>query len=220
MARSYASRSPFLYATFPPPDSVATTAIELEARASHGPGMQERMTDDAVALVAAARRGDETAQRRLIQAYQERIAAFVYTVIGSTADIDDIAQHILLRMLAGLPRLREGTRFEAWLFRLARNVCISHLRRSRWRRFFLPLDQSHTETVEAPRDYDPSFADALQHALQQLSATDRAILALAMDGRSYEEMQKSLGKSLGAIKVMLHRARERLKRHYHSPDHD
>lgn len=182
--------------------------------------MQECSTDDTVALVAAARQGDEAAQRRLIHAYQERIAAFVYTVIGSTADIDDVTQHVLLRMLAGLPKLRDDTRFEAWLFRLARNVCISHLRRSRWRRFFSPLDDSHTETVAAPRDYDPTLADALQHALLQLSATDRAILALAVEGRSHEEMQQTLGKSLAAIKVMLHRARERLKRHYHSLDHD
>lgn len=181
--------------------------------------MQEQPSDDTAALVAAAREGHEAAQRRLILAYQERIAGFVYTFTGSTADIDDITQQVLLRMLDGLPGLREDARFEAWLFRLARNVCVDHFRRSRWRRFFSPLEKIHTETVAAPGDYDPALADALQHALQQLSPPDRAILALAADGRSHEEMQQTLGKSLTAIKVMLHRARERLKRHYHSPDH-
>lgn len=190
------------------------------AKDGQGPCVRERLPGDTVALVAAARQGDEGAQRRLIHAYQERIAGFVYTIIGSTADIDDVTQHVLLRMLASLPKLREDACFEAWLFRLAHNVCISHLRSSRWRRFFSPLDDSHAETVEAPRDYDRTLVDALQHALQQLSATDRAILALAEDGRSHEEMQQALGKSLTAIKVMLHRARERLKRHYHAPDHE
>lgn len=182
--------------------------------------MQERSKGETVALVAAARAGDENAQRRLIHAYQERIATFVYTLIGSTADIDDVTQQVLLRMLGSLPQLRDDTRFEAWLFRLTRNACISHLRRARWRRFFSPLEENHTETVAAPPDYDPTLADALRHALQQLSETDRAILALAADGRSHAEMQQSLGKSLAAIKVMLHRARERLKNHYHSLDHD
>lgn len=181
--------------------------------------MQERLADDTIALVSAARQGDEAAQRRLILAYQDRLAGFAYTLIGNTADIDDVTQQILLRMISGLPKLRDDQRFEAWLFRLARNVCISHLRRGRWRRFFSPLEESHTETVEAPQGYDPALADALQHALQQLSVNDRAILAMAVDGRSHEEMQQSLGKSLAAIKVMLHRARERLKRHYQSPDH-
>lgn len=181
--------------------------------------MQEHLAGDTIALVSAARRGDEAAQRRLVQAYQGRIAGFVCSLIGLTADLDDVTQQVLLRMLSGLPKLREDARFEAWLFRLARNVCLSHLRGSRWRRFFSPLEKSHTETIEAPKDYDPALADALQHALQQLSSTDRAILALAADGRSHEEMQQSLGKSLAAIKVMLHRARERLKRHYHSPEH-
>ncbi len=189
------------------------------AKASQERWARERVTNDTLALVAAAREGDESAQRRLIHAYQERIAGFVYTVIGSTADIDDITQNVLLRMLEGLPKLREDTLFEAWLFRLARNTCLSHLRSSRWRRFFSPLETSHSETIAAPRDHDPALADALQHALRQLSPTDRAILALAADGRSHEEMQQSVGKSLAAIKVMLHRARERLKRHYHHPDH-
>lgn len=181
--------------------------------------MQEHPTDDTAALVASARRGDEAAQRRLILAYQDRIAGFVYTIIGSTADIDDLTQQVLLRMLAGLPKLREDARFEAWLFRLARNVSIDHLRRARWRRFFSPLEAIHTETLAAPSGCDPALVDALQHALQQLGPADRTILALAADGRSHEEMQQTLGKSLAAVKVMLHRARERLKRHYHSPDH-
>jgi RNA polymerase sigma-70 factor (ECF subfamily) len=194
-------------------------AIESVSDDIHGPAMEARLADDTMALVAAARQGDEAAQRGLILAYQERIAGFVYTLLGSTTDIEDVTQQVLLRMLSSLPRLRDDARFEAWLFRLARNVCISHLRRSHWRRLFSPLERSHTETVEAPRDYDPALADALEHALDQLSPTDRAILALAADGRSHHEMQRSLGKSLSAIKVMLHRARERLKRHYHSPDH-
>lgn len=181
--------------------------------------MQERPTDDLIALVCSARGGDETAQHRLVEAYQERVAGFVYALIGSTADLDDVTQQVLLNMLSGLPKLREDARFEAWLFRLARNTCLSHLRSSRWRRFFSPLETSHSETIAAPRDHDPALADALQHALRQLGPTDRAILALAADGRSHEEMQQSLGKSLAAIKVMLHRARERLKRHYHHPDH-
>lgn len=182
--------------------------------------MRKLPSGDTPALVASARQGDEAAQRRLILAYQERLGGFVYSVIGSTADIDDVTQQILLRMLAGLPKLREDARFEAWLFRLARNVCLSHLRRSRWRRFFSPLEEIHHETLATPEGCDPALADALQHALQQVSPSDRAILALAADGRSHEEMKQALGKSLAAVKVMLHRARERLKRYYRIPDHE
>lgn len=219
MAHSFAIPSLIPCAICPHPDGDPAVAIEFRRDRVHAARMEDGAAAETLALVATARRGDEAAQRRLILAYQERIAGFVFTVTGSSADVDDLTQQVLLRMLAGLPKLREEARFEAWLFRLARNVCIDHLRRARWRRFFSPLEAVHEETVPAPGGCDPALIDALQHALQQLGPDDRAILALAADGRSYEEMQQTLGKSVAAVKVMLHRARGRLKRHYHTPDH-
>lgn len=206
------------YDTCRPPERMVL-AIEPQRNAVYPSGMEEDLAAEVQALVTPARQGNEAAQRRLILIYQVRIAAFVYTVIGSSAEIDDVTQQILLRMLASLPKLRDDTRFEAWLFRLARNVCIDHLRRERWRRLFSPLERGHEEAIPAATGCDPALIDALQHALRQLSPGDRTILALAADGRSQEEMQQTLGKSSAAVKVMLHRARERLKAHYQKPDH-
>ncbi len=200
-------------------DTDCAPAVVLPLNAVHASRMEDEPASDALALVTLARQGDESGQHRLILAYQRRIAAFVYTVSGSAADVDDLTQQVLLRMLAGLPKLRDASCFEAWLFRLARNICIDHLRRARWRRFLSPLEAVHEETVAASPGCDPELLDALQHALQQVSPTDRAILALAADGRTIEEMQQTLGKSAAAVKVMLHRARERLKRHYDTTDH-
>src|SRR4051812_13358880 len=90
-------------------------------------------------LVRLAQRGDEAAQRALIVSYQRRVAGFIYAIIGRSDAIEDLAQTVFIKMIRALDRLHEPAQFEAWLFRLARNVCIDHLRRQRLRRIFTPF---------------------------------------------------------------------------------
>mgnify|MGYP001601490421 FL=1 len=66
---------------------------------------------------------------------------------------------------------------------------------------------------------DTEELDALRHALSRLRPADRALLALAQEGRSQAEMAKITGTSVVVIKARLHRARERL-REYYQPHHE
>lgn len=100
--------------------------------------------------LAAARNGDLTAQEAIILCYQQRIAGFIFSLTGETAVIEDLAQQVFLKMLRGLHQLKDSERFEAWLFRLARNVCLTHLRRERWRRRFVPFLSHHDTPAEEP----------------------------------------------------------------------
>jgi RNA polymerase sigma-70 factor (ECF subfamily) len=111
--------------------------------------------------------------------------------------------------------LHETAQFEAWLFRLARNTCIDHLRRQKLRRIFTPFGEEHENIAEPPGAVGSEELDALQHALQQLPPKDRALLALAQEGRSQLEMAEATGTSVMAVKARLHRAREKLRQFYH-----
>jgi RNA polymerase sigma-70 factor (ECF subfamily) len=170
------------------------------------------------ALVRRAQRGDEAAQRTLIINYQRRIAGFVYAITGRGDAVEDLAQMVFIKMIRALERLQDVAQFEAWLFRLARNTCIDHLRRQKLRRIFTAFAPEHENIAEPPGAVDTEELDALRHALQQLPPKDRALLALAQEGRSQVEMAEATGTSVMAVKARLHRAREKLRQFYQGPN--
>jgi RNA polymerase sigma-70 factor (ECF subfamily) len=169
-------------------------------------------------LVRQAQAGDESAQRTLIVSYQRRLAGFIYAITGRSDAVEDLAQLVFIKMIRALGRLHEVAQFEAWLFRLARNTCIDHLRRQKLRRIFTPFGAEHENVPEPAGAVDTEELDALRHALQQLPPKDRALLALAQEGRSQVEMAAATGTSVMAVKARLHRAREKLREHYQRPN--
>jgi len=165
-------------------------------------------------LVRQAQAGNMSAQNDLIVAYQARLAGFVYAMLGHAAPVDDLCQDVLIKMLRGLPRLLDPGLFEPWFFRLARNACIDHTRRERWRRMFVFFDPA---TDDPPVFVDTEKRDrveALLALLQRLSARDRTLLLMAQEGLSLAEMARATGTTTTTIKTRLHRARERLRELY------
>ena len=175
---------------------------------------------DATALadiVRQAQQGRNTAQRELMARYQQRVAGFAYAITGRSDSVEDLTQIVFIKMFRALDRLDDPERFEAWLFRLARNSCIDHLRREKWRRFFTPIENEHETIAETNPAVDSGELDALRHALQQLKPKDRVLIALAQEGRSQTEMAAITRTTVSAIKARLHRAREQLRNIY---EHD
>jgi len=169
-----------------------------------------------VETVRKAQRGDEDAQRTLILNYQHRIAGFIYTIVNHTAPVEDLAQTVFIKMLHALPKLDQPAQFEAWLFRLARNASIDHIRHERWQRLFTPIE-TEDRVLEIPdrnTGIDAEELDALHHALSKLKPKDRALIALAQEGRAQDEMAAITGVTITTLKTRLHRAREQLKHHY------
>jgi RNA polymerase sigma-70 factor, ECF subfamily len=165
-------------------------------------------------LVRSAQRGDERAQRELIVSYQRRIAGFIYSITGRGDSVEDIAQQVFIKMIRALETLQAPAQFESWLFRMARNACIDHLRRQKLRRIFIPFAPEHENMPEPAGAVDSEEVDALRHALDQLRPQDRALIALVQEGRSHAEIATTLKTSVAAVKARLHRAREHLRQHY------
>jgi RNA polymerase sigma-70 factor, ECF subfamily len=169
-------------------------------------------------LVRRAQRGEPAAQHELIVSYQRRIAGFIYAITGRSDAVEDLAQQVFIKMVRALARLHDVAQFEAWLFRLARNTCIDDLRRQKLRRIFTPFGAEHENVPEPAGAVDSEELDALRHALQQLPPKDRALLALAQEGRSQVEMAEAPGTTVMAVKARLHRARTKLRQFYQRPD--
>lgn len=168
--------------------------------------------------VRRAQRGDEGALRDLIVAYQHRVAGFTYAITGRSDSVEDLVQMVFVKMARAIARLKAPEQFEPWLFRLARNTCIDHLRRQKLRRIFIPFAPEHENVPEPAGAVDAEELDALRHALAQLRPKDRALVALVQEGRSHAEIAESFNTSVAAVKARLHRAREQLRQHYQSDE--
>lgn len=188
-------------------------------RERNDPRMEQSEATELVELVRRAQRGEERAQRDIIVAYQHRVAGFVYAMVGHSDSIEDITQQVFIKMVRSVAGLQAPAQFESWLFRLARNTCIDHLRRQKLRRIFTPFGPEHEDVPEPPGAVGSEELDALRHALDQLRPQDRALLALVQEGRSHAEIAQTIKSSVAAVKARLHRAREQLRQHY-QPDHE
>jgi RNA polymerase sigma-70 factor (ECF subfamily) len=180
--------------------------------------MDESSTTTLGDRVRRAQRGDEAAMRELIVGYQRRVAGFAYAITGRSDAVEDLAQMVFVKMARSIDRLKAPEQFESWLFRLARNTCIDHLRRQKLRRIFTPFAPEHENVAEPEGAVDSEELDALRHALAQLRPKDRALLALVQEGRSHAEIAAAFRTSVAAVKARLHRAREQLRLHYHSDE--
>ena len=167
--------------------------------------------DELATLVEQAKDGNEAAAEELIRRYQERIAGFVFSLIGRDDVIEDLCHEAFIKMIVGLPRLKDGGAFEPWLFQITRNVCFDHLRRLRFRRLFIPFEPEHENIMiaAAPEASVESFGKILA----ELPARQRELILLVAERDfSYEELAKITSSTVSAVKSRLFRAREHLKR--------
>jgi RNA polymerase sigma-70 factor (ECF subfamily) len=190
-------------------------------------GRQERTTEVVVALdrdrpaVEAARR-DPAQFDALYRKYLPQVYAYALYELGDHHAAEDATERTFLRALAALPRFREQARpeddpeastFRVWLFRIARNV-VANERRSRRRRPADSLDVALGAGLSIPDAADleaqavtrDQAAEALR-ALQSLPDDRRRALMLRfVHEMSTSEIAAVLGKSEGAVRVLIHRA--------------
>jgi len=87
------------------------------------------LATDEYQLVLRAAKGDFDSFEELIKLYTQPLWKFVYRLLGNAEDANDAVQQILIQLYRSLPNLDDPARFRPWLFRVARNKCLDHLRR-------------------------------------------------------------------------------------------
>lgn len=166
------------------------------------------MNDEDLRLMHAARRGDRSALEQIYDRYVGRIYAYLYRSVGNRPLAEDLAAEVFLRMLEALRAGRFAeTSLSGWLYRIAHNLVLDHLRRQ-------PVPDGELHTGLTAPDGDVTVAveqeetrNILQAALRGLTNDQRAVIVLRLgEGLSAAETGTILGKSEGAVWVLQHRA--------------
>jgi RNA polymerase sigma-70 factor (ECF subfamily) len=184
-----------------------------------------RLTDQEVVLLA--RSGREAAYRELVRRYERPVFALLYRMVRDRELAEDLAQETFIKALNAIDSYRPEFKFSSWIFKIANNAAIDHLRRRELDT--LSLDGSpHAETPEAmqatalqigARQESPldavearELGGAIEAAIGRLRPEYRSCILLRhVEGRAYEEIAEILNLPLGTVKTYIHRARNELR---------
>jgi RNA polymerase sigma-70 factor, ECF subfamily len=183
------------------------------------------LTDQQVVLFA--RGGREAAYRELIRRYERPVFALLFRMVRDRELAEDLSQETFVKALNAIDSYRPEFKFSSWIFKIANNAAIDHLRRRELDT--LSLDGSpHAETPEAMqatalqigvRQESPldavearELGGAIEAAIGQLRPEYRSCILLRhVEGRAYEEIAEILNLPLGTVKTYIHRARNELR---------
>lgn len=175
-------------------------------------------TDEAAILdnVRKAQEGDESSFNSLYHWYYAQIYRHLFRLVGNPEDASDLVQETFARAWRGLPGIYDGRRFRGWLYKIATNAALDHLRQKK-RRQALWGDTSE-EAIEEPAarfEGRVEKRDLVRLALEQIAPKPRACLLLQLEGFSQAEIATFVGLRKKSVGTYVSIAREQFRQAYH-----
>ena len=179
------------------------------------------------AVVVHARNGSEAAYRELLTRYERPVFSLIFRMVRDRETAEDLSQETFIKVLNNLDRYSPEFKFSSWLFKIANNLTIDHLRR---RRVDTISIEGSPDAVTAESAKATSIAvvsgsespleelesrelgTAIERAIGQLRPEYRACIMLRhVEDKSYEEIAEIVKLPLGTVKTYIHRARHELR---------
>lgn len=184
---------------------------DTEGDVAQDPNIEDRARQDEW-LVVRCQLGERPAFDALIERWHAPLWRSVRQLTSNDDMAQEIVQEVWLRVIRGISRLRDGAKWRAWLFGIARRVLMDRLRRQ----YAMPL-AAETEIADVPAEdasVDPEVLSAALHdELAKLPLIEREVLTLFyLRELSLGEVADILGVPLGTVKSRLFRARHLLRR--------
>ena len=183
------------------------------------------LTDQEV--VKLARQGKERAYRELVRRYERPIFALLFRMVRDRELAEDLSQETFVKALNAIESYRPEFKFSSWIFKIANNAAIDHLRRRELDT--LSLEGSpHAVTPEAVEATALQIGSKGETALDMVEAKElgaeieaaiatlrpeyrACILLRHVEDRPYDEIAEILDLPLGTVKTYIHRARNELR---------
>lgn len=186
------------------------------------PGFEEPAAGDLVDWVRRAKKGDLGSYERIYDAYSRKVLNFIYRMVNSVEEAEDLTQETFVTVYQKLGSLKEDDKFEPWLFRIARNYVYQRYRSRPPATVSIDdidADGQHvTELVDARKSPDAAYQsdelkDVVQKVIAELPEKYREVFVLsAIQHEKYEDIARVLGRSLASVKTDIHRARLEVRR--------
>lgn len=168
-------------------------------------------------LIARAQRGHADAYRELVEAYKDRLFAFVWRMVRNHHEAEDLVQAAFVKAWESLASYSDQFAFSTWLFTIGYRLCLNRLRKKK----ALSGDTDFSLMSEADSGASDTLANSeearrlrelIWTAVDDLTPTQRAaVLLFYKEGKSCQDIGTALNMPAVTVKSHLHRARERLR---------
>ena len=175
-------------------------------------------------LVASAAQGLEGGFEELVRRYQRPISAYVYRMVGDYDCALDLTQEIFIKIYASLSRYRPEFKFSTWIYKIAHNAAIDHLRRNagRERSINSGTESEPQQLVIESKGLSPEQQSEreerrieIESVVRLLPTAYRELIVLRhSQDLTYEEIVEVTGLPLGTVKNRLFRAREMMRQQF------
>lgn len=175
-------------------------------------------------LVASAAQGIEGGFEELVRRYQRPISGYVYRMVGDYDSALDLTQEIFIKIYGSLARYRPEFKFSTWIYKIAHNAAIDHLRRNSGRERSFTTG-TETDNYELPLESDGPSPEQqsereerrveIECVVRSLPTAYRELVVLRhSQDLTYEEIVEVTALPLGTVKNRLFRAREMMRQQF------
>lgn len=197
--------------------------IPEQVLSSSSPITEEKMSE--AEIIRRAHNGDAEAFELIYRKHNRRLYSLCLRMVGNAAEAEDLTQETFLLVFRRIDTFRHESAFSTWLYRVAVNVVLMHLRKKSPP--MLPIEPISESDEDASRPSidvgitDPLLAGSidrvtLRDCIKQLPAGYRAVFILHdVEGYDHRQIGEMLGRSEGNSKSQLHKARMRLRELLH-----
>jgi len=174
------------------------------------------------ALIQEALAGHQSAFARLRQKYHDAIFNLIYRMIREKDEVEDLTQEAFIKAFASLSSFNDEFAFSTWLYKIATNNCIDHIRRKKLQTFSIdkPIESKESDfSFELPDTNDEPDQEMiarqrkklLDDAINSLPPKYRQVIVMRhQEEMEYQEIAHILKLPLGTVKAHIFRARELL----------
>ena len=175
-------------------------------------------------LVATATTGVEGSFEELVRRYQRPISAYVYRMVGDYESALDLTQEIFIKVYGSLARYRSEFKFSTWIYKIAHNSAVDHLRRNAGRerslssgiegdQYELPIESGSLSPEQESERRERRLE--IESVVRSLPIAYRELIVLRhSQDLTYEEIVEVTGLPLGTVKNRLFRAREMMRQQF------
>ena len=172
-------------------------------------------------LMLLVKAGDEASFATLLARYRNPIVSFLYRMVQNAGVAEELAQDVFLRVFRAREKYEVSAKFSTWLYCIATNVALNHIRDGKRARNTETLDDPESaahRTLRSPdltaeeRMVAGSLGWEVRSAIEQLPANQRtAVILHKYQELDYKQIAAALGSSESAVKSLLFRAYETLR---------
>jgi RNA polymerase sigma factor (sigma-70 family) len=176
------------------------------------------MTDETI--MVAVRNGNLNEASVLFDRYNKRIFNFLATLTNDRDEAEDLTQNVFLRMIKYRNSFKDDSRFQPWIYQIARNVFSDHYKSQKNHLNNIDVEKLSDHIPEPEDSKSTQEKEELLHAcLARLSDDERQLLVLTrFQHMKYEEVAHVMETTVANIKVKVHRAIGKLREYYFELD--